>query len=48
MKELSDIRKELDAVDSELVALFEQRMNLCREVAEYKIAHHMQVLDSSR
>ena len=48
MKELTDIRKELDSVDREIVRLFEQRMNLCREVAAYKIAHDMQVLDASR
>ena len=48
MKELTQIRQELDEVDSELVKLFEQRMQLCRQVAEYKLAHDMPVLDSSR
>ena len=48
MKELQDIRKELDAVDAELVKLFERRMEISREVAAYKIAHGMPVLDRGR
>lgn len=48
MKNLSDIRQELDQVDREIVSLFEARMDLCRQVAEYKIAAGMPVLDSSR
>ncbi|MBQ8556840.1 MAG: chorismate mutase [Clostridia bacterium] len=48
MKELADIRKELDSVDREIVALFEKRMLLCREVAQYKITRGLPVLDRSR
>ena len=48
MKELQETRRALDAVDREIVCLFEQRMNLARDVAEYKIAHGMPVLDRSR
>lgn len=48
MKELEAIRLELDSVDREIVSLFEQRMNLAREVAAYKIAHGLPVLDQSR
>lgn len=48
MKELQDIRRELDAVDTDIVRLFEKRMELSREVAAYKLAHEMPVLDDSR
>lgn len=48
MKELAEVRKELDAVDREIVRLFEQRMTLARDVVAYKMAHGMQVLDRSR
>ena len=48
MKELQETRRALDAVDREIVRLFEQRMNLARDVAEYKLAHGMPVLDRSR
>ena len=48
MRELADIRKDLDAVDREIVRLFEERMTLAAQVAEYKIAKGMPVLDRSR
>lgn len=48
MKELAQIRRELDQTDRALVALFEQRMNLSRQVAAYKLAHGLPVLDASR
>ncbi|MBQ8537159.1 MAG: chorismate mutase [Clostridia bacterium] len=48
MKELSQIRLELDAIDQKIVALFEERMLLSRQVAQYKIAKGLPVLDSQR
>ena len=43
MRELAQIRQELDEIDREMVKLFERRMTLCREVARTKLA---QVLES--
>ena len=48
MKTLEECRSGIDAVDHQIVRLFEERMQLCREVAQYKIANGMQVLDRSR
>ena len=48
MKTLDECRSEIDEVDRQIVRLFEQRMQLCREVAQFKIANGMQVLDRSR
>ena len=48
MKELSQCRAELDAIDRQIVALFEERMHVSRDVARYKHAHHMNVLDATR
>lgn len=48
MRELEDIRRELDAVDRDMVSLFERRMALAGQVAAYKLAHGLPVLDSSR
>lgn len=48
MKSLEESRAAIDAVDWEIVRLFEERMVLCRDVAKYKIAHDMPVLDRSR
>ena len=48
MHELTELRAELDRIDRELVALFEERMAVSREVAAYKIAKGLPVLDASR
>ncbi len=48
MTDLNKIREEIDKVDKELVELFEERMKLCIDVAEYKIANGKQVLDVTR
>jgi len=48
MKELSQIRLELDDIDRQLVRLFEERMLLSRQVAQYKIAKGLPVLDAQR
>lgn len=46
--ELNEIRKEIDVLDREIQQLFERRMLLCRDVAAYKKAHHMQVFQADR
>ena len=48
MHELTELRAELDRIDRELVALFEKRMAVSREVAAYKMAKGLPVLDASR
>ena len=48
MKELSDIRVDIDAIDRQIVDLFEKRMVLTTQVAEYKISTGKAVFDKSR
>ena len=48
MKDLSEIRCDIDALDRQIVSLYEQRMGLAAEVAEYKIANHKNVYDKAR
>ena len=48
MKGLEELRRELDAVDRELVHLFEQRMTIAGQVAACKIAEGRPVLDRTR
>ena len=43
--DLLEIRDKIDSVDKELVKLFEERMDLCKDVANYKIENQKQVLD---
>ena len=48
MKDLSEIRCDIDAIDRQIVSLYVQRMGLAAEVAEYKIANHKNVYDKAR
>lgn len=48
MKDLTEIRGELDQVDREIVALFEKRMALAAQVAQHKMNAGLPVLDRSR
>ena len=45
---LDDIRNDIDMVDSQLIALLEQRMDLVSQVATYKKMTGARVLDNSR
>lgn len=46
--DLLEIRSKLDEIDKEIVKLYQQRMVLCEDVAEYKIANGKMVLDKER
>jgi chorismate mutase/prephenate dehydratase len=48
MSELEDLRKRIDDVDAGMTALFAQRMELAAEVADYKRANALPVLDRAR
>ena len=46
--DLQEIRKQLDSIDAEFVRLFEKRMKLCADVAEFKIRTGKAVYDPKR
>ncbi|MCC8140966.1 MAG: chorismate mutase [Lachnospiraceae bacterium] len=48
MKDLGEIRQEIDKIDREIVDLYEKRMDLSTQVADYKISTGMQVFDPQR
>ena len=48
MQGLSEIRKRIDAIDTQICDLFSQRMQCTHEVAEYKRANNKPVLDRGR
>ncbi len=48
MRELKELRTELDAIDREMTALLERRIGTAREVAVWKQAHGLPVLDAKR
>lgn len=48
MRELTELRQEIDKLDGQLAGLFLKRMDVCREVGEYKKANGLPVLDAQR
>jgi len=47
-QELEKLRTQIDALDHELVTIFEQRMALSSRVGEIKAAGNMAILDETR
>ena len=48
MSELEQLRRDIDAIDRQIVDLMKRRMETVAQVAEYKKANNMPVLDTSR
>ena len=48
MRDLSELREEIDQIDRKLVELYQARMQITSEVAAYKIAHNRPVFDRDR
>ncbi len=46
--DLQEIRTQLNGIDDQILTLFCQRMALVKDVAAYKMEHHLPVLDSGR
>ena len=45
---LQELREQIDVIDRQLVELYEARMDICRQVAEYKISTGKKVFDKER
>ena len=48
MLDLNEIRQRIDEIDSNIVELFEDRLTVCKEVAQFKIDNNKNVLDKER
>ena len=48
MKDLQELRNDIDVTDQQILSLFLERMLLCKDVAEYKRAHNMPVFQGGR
>ena len=48
MRDLAELRLEIDRIDRHMVELFEQRMAVSEEVAQYKVATGKRILDRER
>lgn len=48
MASLQELRQQLDAVDNQIVKLYEERMSICEQVGEYKVETGKKVFDRQR
>ena len=48
MSDLEDYRKELDAIDQELVSLFEKRLAVSKKIGNYKKNQSLPIYDKER
>ncbi len=48
MRDLTELREEIDAIDSQVASLYERRMKIAEEVAEYKLSVGKKVSDRAR
>lgn len=48
MKDIKELRKEIDAIDDKIIPLFESRMDVAKQVAEYKRAAGATVFQGGR
>ena len=48
MRDLAELRVEIDKIDRQMVKRFEERMDISREVAQYKVATGKRILDKER
>ncbi len=46
--DLTGLREQIDGIDSQIVKLYEERMELCGQVAQYKIENGKNVFDKAR
>ncbi len=48
MRNLSEIRTEIDSIDEQIIELFKKRMDCAKEVGNYKKANNIPVLNQAR
>ena len=48
MTKLELCRNEIDLIDEEIIRLYEKRMEIVKEVINYKLDNNIEILDTSR
>ena len=43
--DIKEARKQIDSIDAVLVAEFEKRLSLIKEIGKYKDEHHLPLVD---
>ncbi len=45
---IEDLRKELDKIDFELIRLFQERIEISKNIGYYKLKNNMEIFDEKR
>lgn len=48
MRNINELRDKIDKIDAQLIELFEERMNISQEIAEYKEENGLAIYDEDR
>lgn len=48
MTKLESCRNEIDSIDEEIIKLYEKRMEIVKEVINFKLDNNIEILDTSR
>lgn len=48
MRDIKELRNEIDSLDKQLVELLEKRLDVVTEVVKYKISNNKPIFDASR
>ncbi len=48
MSDIKELRNKIDEIDKAIAELFEKRMQLAKEIGEYKKTNNLPILDSKR
>lgn len=48
MRNIAELRKEIDRIDTQLLSLIKQRLEVAKEVGLYKKAHNLPIIDKAR
>lgn len=48
IKSLTECRKKIDEIDNKIITLFKERMKISEDIAKYKLAHNLPILDEKR
>ncbi|MBQ9730676.1 MAG: chorismate mutase [Bacilli bacterium] len=48
MKNIEELRKQINAIDEKMAKLFEERMECAKEIAKYKQENNLPILDQNR
>lgn len=46
--ELTEARKQINEIDDKIIQLLSQRLDICNEIADYKKAHNLPILNKAR